>query len=325
MASDKPVHTIVLDTGPIIKADPSISSLRARSEQLVTLPSVIEEIKDEATRSRFRTTIQPFLTLRSPQESSVKVISDFARKTGDHAVLSRVDIQLLALTYDLECERNGGDWRLRKAPGEKRINGPNPNAIPPKQETSTAAVEDDASMKTATPVPAIAEQEAGKQRSEAQAAFEDVPESEMSEETSKDTQIEPPSPGDSIEPPPQVCAELGEDEQLPLSVQNLDLSDISQEENTSDSDSEGWITPSNLKKKQEEDSTGNTNTAPEPKVLQVVRLLALLVLINAHCCLGAPHIRLRYAECCLADEPQPALSITESCETIKDFCPSLPW
>ncbi|KAF5653904.1 UPF0271 protein, partial [Fusarium heterosporum] len=127
MASDapahKPIHSLVLDTGPLIKNDPPANTLRAKAEHLYTLPSIISEIRDAATRSRVETTLLPFITLRSPGPASVKIIRDFARKTGDLAVLSKPDIDVLALGYELECERNGGDWRLRSTPGQKSVNG----------------------------------------------------------------------------------------------------------------------------------------------------------------------------------------------------------
>lgn len=126
MGSQKSVHSIVLDAGPLLRNDSSISTLLAACEELVTVPSLLPEIKDQAARSRVETMVLPFLTLRHPSLSSIKVIADFASKTGDLAVLSKTDIQLLALTYEVECERNGGDWRLRKAPGQKGINGPSP-------------------------------------------------------------------------------------------------------------------------------------------------------------------------------------------------------
>ena len=122
-APSKPIHSLVLDTGPLIKNDPLVSTLLAKTEQLYILPSVISEIKDAATRSRVETTLLPFVKVRSPQPESMRIIQDFARRTGDLSVLSRPDIQVLALTYDLECERNGGDWRLRSVPGQKRMNG----------------------------------------------------------------------------------------------------------------------------------------------------------------------------------------------------------
>jgi RNA-binding protein NOB1 len=263
MATEKLIHTVVLDTGPIIKGDPSISTLLAQSEQLVTLPSVIQEIRDEATRTRLQTTLLPFLILKSPKESSIKIISDFARRTGDLSVLSRVDIHLLALTYDLECERNGGDWRLRKTPGEKRINGANPNAIPksdpvhnsePQQDQSSEQ-ESDAAIVVASEQVDSGSKEVTQERDEPQSA-EVVVENSV------------PLPAPEVREA-ETNSDHDEDD-ITTSIDAIQLSDVSQNEDSSDSDSEGWITPSNLKKKQEEDLTGDTSADPEPKVLQVV-------------------------------------------------------
>jgi RNA-binding protein NOB1 len=131
MATDtpKPIHSLILDAGPIIKNEPSVSTLLGQSETLYTIPAVIDEIRDAVTRSRIENTLLPFLTLRSPRPASVKVISDFARKTGDLEVLSRPDIHLMALAYELECERNHGDWRLRSTPGQKGLNGIKPESL----------------------------------------------------------------------------------------------------------------------------------------------------------------------------------------------------
>ncbi len=122
----KPIHALVLDTGPIIKNEPSVSTLISQAQTLYTIPAVIDEIRDAVTRVRVETTLLPFLKLRAPRPASVKVITDFARRTGDLEVLSRPDIHLMALTYELECEINGGDWRLRSVPGQKGLNGKGP-------------------------------------------------------------------------------------------------------------------------------------------------------------------------------------------------------
>lgn len=256
MALEKPTHTVILDTGPIIKGDPNISSLRAQSEQLITLPAVVQEIRDEATRSRLQTTLSPFLQLRAPKESSVKVITDFARKTGDLSVLSRVDIQLLALTYDLECERNGGDWRLRKSPGEKRINGPKPSTEP---EVSNAQIEpSDEGIASSIESPDVNLNKSGSRQ--------DVT-------STPGTAPQASDPEQAVQQSPQAedeTATLNETDDICASVGTLQLTDTSNNEESSDSDSEGWITPSNLKKKQAEADASNTSTIPEPKVLQVV-------------------------------------------------------
>lgn len=126
MDSQKPVHTIVLDAGPILQNDPSISTLLTICEELVTVPSVLAEIKDHISRSRVETSWLPFLNLKTPGPMSIKIITDFATSTGDIAVLSKPDVQILALAYEIECQRNGGNWRLRSLPGQKRLNGSPP-------------------------------------------------------------------------------------------------------------------------------------------------------------------------------------------------------
>jgi RNA-binding protein NOB1 len=147
MATDtlKPIHSLILDAGPIIKNEPTVSSLLGQAETLYTIPVVIDEIRDAVTRARIENTLLPFLTLRSPRPTSVKVISDFSRKTGDLEVLSRPDIHLMALAYELECERNHGDWRLRSTPGQKGLNGIKPESLKggaPREAVEGGEVED---------------------------------------------------------------------------------------------------------------------------------------------------------------------------------------
>ncbi|PVH77900.1 D-site 20S pre-rRNA nuclease [Cadophora sp. DSE1049] len=125
----KPIHSLILDSGPIIKNDPHVSTILGQAENICTIPAVIDEIRDAVTRARLESTLLPFLKLRSPRPASVKVITDFARKTGDLEVLSRPDIHLMALAYELECERNNGDWRLRSDPNQKKINGEPPKPV----------------------------------------------------------------------------------------------------------------------------------------------------------------------------------------------------
>ncbi|KAL8727513.1 MAG: hypothetical protein Q9181_005685 [Wetmoreana brouardii] len=122
MSSTKPIHTIVLDAGPMLKNDPSISSLLAKAERLITVPSVIAEIKDATARSRIETTWMPFLELISPNHQSVRAVADFARRTGDLTVLSKPDLDILAITYAAENQRNGVS-NIRTFPGEQLPRG----------------------------------------------------------------------------------------------------------------------------------------------------------------------------------------------------------
>ncbi|CAK7263525.1 20S-pre-rRNA D-site endonuclease nob1 [Sporothrix epigloea] len=238
--SDKPIHTLVVDTGPIIKNDPAISTLLAQAECLVTIPSVIDEIRDPATRARVATTLLPFLTLRTPKAASIKFVSDFARKTGDLEVLSRPDLQLLALTYELECERNGGDWRLRKTPTQKGVNGKSPAAA----------------------------------AAEAEAAEADAAEARKEDEETPATEGEPSAAlADEF-------ATLKMNEASPDEAAAEAEEEVVEEDNNEEDDGGGeWITPSNLKKHKEKESVG-APTQPIQRRLQAALLTSDFAMQN---------------------------------------------
>lgn len=73
----------------------------------------------------------PFLKIRTPSPASYDAVIAFSKRTGDHAVLSRQDLGILALAYEVHCERNGGPWGLREAPKQEL-------KIKPGQEQRTA-------------------------------------------------------------------------------------------------------------------------------------------------------------------------------------------
>lgn len=312
----KPVHTLVLDTGAVIRNEPSVSTLLRQSEILVTIPAVISEIKDAVTRSRVETTLLPFLTLQTPSPASVKFVTDFARRTGDLAVLSKPDIQIVALTYEIECERNGGDWRLRKAPGQKGVNGAppgrsqDPEATPLEQQVQDAAggeaqsteqqvqdatgceaqsTEQQVQGAAGDETPSTEQQVQDAASGEAQSTNAlDVSPSSHDEQAQQDGRVEP-----SSDEPPSIDAEKdNEMETITIAIsqavldetptdslpENVDKVDSAQESSDvpsddSDSDGGGWITPSNLKKKQNQDTgASSTTSAPEPKTMQVAVL-----------------------------------------------------
>ncbi|KAK9377391.1 Nin one binding Zn-ribbon like-domain-containing protein [Lipomyces chichibuensis] len=119
------VSCLILDAGPLITN--GYSTLNSLADEFFTTPSVYNEIRDERARQNLLLWGDK-LSLKQPSMEYIKIVSEFAKKTGDYSVLSATDIQILALAYELECERNQGDWRLRKFPGQCRINGPSPLA-----------------------------------------------------------------------------------------------------------------------------------------------------------------------------------------------------
>ncbi|KAG5808049.1 hypothetical protein H9Q74_000063 [Fusarium xylarioides] len=265
-AAHKPIHSLVLDTGPLIKNDPPANTLRAKAEQLYTLPCIISEIRDAATRARVETTLLPFITLRSPNPESVKVIRDFARRTGDLAVLSKPDIDVLALGYELECERNGGDWRLRKTPGQKGLNGkPNKPAEGEKTETETEKVEETLekvvdNLTIENPV----EQATVGESSQSTEAKDTVAETVAKPESKDESSTEETATNVTEE---TAAAETQAGEKADETIEAVEEAS----DGDGDDDEGGWITPSNLKKHQAAD-TGATPSAPVQKTLQAAVL-----------------------------------------------------
>lgn len=258
----KPIHSLVLDTGPLIKGDPAISTLVAQAEELYTIPAVLDEIRDEQTRSRINTTLLPFLKLRSPRPESVKFVSDFARRTGDLEVLSRPDIHLIALTYELEIERNGGDWRLRNEPNQKRVNG-----SPPKRDEAIADV---MSPETEAPAAALAEatsEEPGEvDQKDAAGDF-------AADAAQREHSAGPLEPGAAPKDPSEPIAEKLQKLDLETDQQDEDEGETptGEEEQVSDDGDGEWITPSNIKKHQAKDSR-----APVPEPIQRVLQACIL-------------------------------------------------
>lgn len=90
-------RALVIDSGPIIKFQ--ANTLHASASSFYTVPGVLQEIKDAKARQQ----PLPFdLKVKEPSPESLTKIIEFARKTGDYPSLSSVDLQVLALVYELE-------------------------------------------------------------------------------------------------------------------------------------------------------------------------------------------------------------------------------
>ena len=325
--SPKLAHTLVLDTGAIIKNEPSVSTLISKAESLVTVPAIISEIKDEVTRSRVETMLMPFLTIRQPSAASMQFVTEFARRTGDLPVLSKPDLQIIALTYELECERNQGDWRLRKVPGQKGLNGPFPVkegeekeaskfetveekvAEQPKEvllgeEGQVAAEVAEEPKAEVSPPEEQPVQEASNVVEPAAEVAQDAAVAEPTAEVAQDAEVaekpveEDDGPWESIPVKSKrggkgrknftkafAQTSIKDDAPAPTQTKPTPTAQGTQEtaadQDDSESDGEGWITPANLKQKQAED---------------------------AGCC---PDHRFRHAERHPSDQPQLALIITD--------------
>jgi len=265
----KLVHSIILDTSPLLLNEPSISTLLAKSEKIYTIPQVITEIKDKTARARLEVTVLPFITIRSPHPASVKVVMDFARRTGDLAVLSSPDIHVIALAYDLECELNQGDWRLRKLPGQKRLNGRPPAIVSENVSDSSIAIAatQDLTTNSAEPVQSSVQLSSEEPQNNSVEKQYDV---KLSALISKSDSSGLSSPmvntmdlHAKTEEGEGVFKGGHDDVQLLEEVLNSE---------TEESGSEGWITPSNIKKKQAIDQHSDPATPSERGKVQVATI-----------------------------------------------------
>jgi RNA-binding protein NOB1 len=263
----KPVHSIVLDASPLLINEPSISTLLAHAEKLCTVPQVVSEIKDNNARTRLEITILPFLTIRNPSPASVIAVTDFARRTGDLTVLSKSDVQLLALAYELECELNHGDWRLRKVPGQKRLNGPPPKGhVIGASEPSPADVtrdQESSSRDSSQPVQAIL----------SELTIDESPEDVLDDEEPSTAEgklyIDTPSStllDFHLKPDAGIIDERVQSTDSTLTKEGIDLVESDQ------SDSDGWITPSNIKKQRLKDQNASPSQKVETSSMQVATI-----------------------------------------------------
>ena len=265
MVSPKPVHTVVLDAGPLLKNEPTISTLTSQCDNLLTVPSVLSEVRDENARSRIETTLLPFITIRSPSENSLRFVTEFSRKTGDLVVLSRTDLLCLALTYELECERNGGDGRITTAPGQKGTKCPPPlkqqaacrDAPEAANHSSTAdtqptgVTEDSQEPEAVAPLEtAISDQGCVPVNALDSANADEAKQGLGNLKITDDTL--------QHDVPTELCPEILEGEHV-----NAD---------PDPSDSEGWITPKNLAKHQAKDINGSTVPILEDQPVPVALL-----------------------------------------------------
>ncbi|XP_053127551.1 RNA-binding protein NOB1 [Hemicordylus capensis] len=108
-----PVEHVVADAGAFLRGAP----LQEIGRNIYTIREVVTEIRDKETRRRLAVLPYP-LHFKQPFPEYVRLVTEFSKKTGDYPSLSATDIQVLALTYQLEAE-NVGVAHLKKEPEQK--------------------------------------------------------------------------------------------------------------------------------------------------------------------------------------------------------------
>lgn len=194
--------------------------------------------------------------------------------------MSKPDIHLLALCYELEIERNGGDWRIRNNPTQKGLNGKPPAQQQPaaeKKEPEEESVEsklEELSLKEESAEPAPAAD--GKALDTTVPAEPEVPAAQpASEPTAEKNTAE-----DNATPDQDTKVPAGEDVNEQAQPETTQEADGAEQEASDDDDSDGWITPSNLKKKQAEDSQVSTPSETIETTLQAALLTSDFAMQN---------------------------------------------
>ncbi|KAI9513254.1 Nin one binding Zn-ribbon like-domain-containing protein [Russula earlei] len=128
--------TLVLDAGPLLMLSP----LRGLAETFVTVPQVLEELKDKRSREHFERlglVAGVGVKVQSPDPVSLAYVIQFAKRTGDYSALSHADLCVLALTYALD-----GAERERKAQPDVDEPSLSPTVVP--SDPPTQNVDDNA-------------------------------------------------------------------------------------------------------------------------------------------------------------------------------------
>lgn len=119
---DPSIHTYILDAGPLLSQ--TFSDLQKHALHFYTTPAVLHtEVRDARSRQNVELwKAAGALDVRQPSPKHINAVTEFAKKTGDFAVLSTNDIHILALAREMDVELHGGsDAHLRKGPGSETL------------------------------------------------------------------------------------------------------------------------------------------------------------------------------------------------------------
>lgn len=237
------VPHVVADTGAFLSAAP----LQDIAEALYTVPEVLAEIRDRPARRRLAA-LPCELRVRRPRPELLRLVTEFSKKTGDYPSLSAADLQVLALTCQLQTEIDGAGC-LRWEPQDKVRLSSTPRH--PEAPLHLAGFHLPAKHK-----PSLA----GKGQPQPGPGSGSAP--AQSDEFGSFLYWRPPLP--SIEEElRELLAISGSPEpreERRSSADGASAGEEEEDESDEESDDEGWITPSNLKQAQQD--TGQCDSAP---------------------------------------------------------------
>lgn len=242
---------LVVDTSAFIKN----VQLQDFAEGCYTVQGVLDEIKND--RQMKRLVVLPYsLNVREPDPDVLAKVTSVAKKTGDFATLSLVDLKVIALTYQLEKEHVGTDHlRDTPVPAVTIASGQRPPEIAgsgkvqgfydgkgDRGDRSRTVTETES-----VPEVEVAIEDGGLEEKFAELSSKEA--EELQEAILKQVQEEPEGEDD----------ESGEEEEA--SEEEDSTNEDGEEE---DDDDEGWITPSNIKEVKRDFGTDLLEDNPSP-------------------------------------------------------------
>nr|XP_038041525.1 RNA-binding protein NOB1 [Anas platyrhynchos] len=240
------VPHVVADTGAFVCG----AALQDVALSVYTVPEVLAEIRDRPTRRRLAAL--PYeLRLRRPRAEFVRLVSDFAKRTGDFPSLSAADLQVLALTCQLHAECSGPAGLRLQPPDKVRLSS---SLRHPEAPLHLAGFH----LPSKHKCPGKGRRQHSPERSQ---------DPTESNEFGSFLYWRPPLP--SIEDELQelleahavsVSPETTEEHRSPEDGDSAKEEEDEEDEDEEESDDEGWITPSNLKQVQQD--LGHCDTAP---------------------------------------------------------------
>jgi len=240
---------LVLDTGPLVR---NIKFERL-SEKVVTTRGVKQEVRDVVTRQRLEL-LPVEIEERTPSDSSLRFVLDFAKQTGDIRSLSNTDMEVVALTYDLESSLNGTD-HLRKSPvntikvnegfGDDKITNLAGFYVPKSMASSTSSrtTSISSSIKPDTTEPILEDDSELQEDSDVE---EDLTDRLDQVELEEGWTTIPKKAGGKVD---EMDDFLSHDDVLVAAVDGAEQED---EEYEFDDNEDDWITPSNISEKKTE-------------------------------------------------------------------------
>ncbi|XP_035900619.1 RNA-binding protein NOB1 [Anopheles stephensi] len=225
---------LVVDTAAFVKNE----QLQNYAENCYTVPGVLAEIRNN--RQIKNLAVLPYnLQVKSADPDVLAKVVAVAKKTGDYASLSLVDLQVIALTYELETLHVGRD-HLREEPMP---------AITVTADTKPAVLQGTEMMKGFY-VPSKKSEDDAESQQDDDVASESLndhneaqereslskPDSETVTDEQKETEHESASEEENFDD--EICEEEEEEEE-DFEGEGDDAED--------DEDDDSWITPTNIK------------------------------------------------------------------------------